>query len=66
MEKQREEGTSFMVEEITRLKSSKLNWAVHELEGPSQPRTSVDQKEGMILQLLALVRAPFGFPTFPK
>ncbi|MHB1908409.1 MAG: glycine C-acetyltransferase [Nitrososphaerales archaeon] len=49
MEKQREEGTSFMVEEITRLKSSKLNWAVHELEGPSQPRTSVDQKEGMIL-----------------
>ena len=49
MKSQREEGTDFMREEVARLKSSKLNWAVHELEGPSQPRTSVDQKEGMIV-----------------
>ncbi len=45
----REATQSFMEREIERLKQADLDWKVHELDGPSQPRTSVDGKKDVVV-----------------
>jgi glycine C-acetyltransferase len=45
----REDPQLFMEREIERLKQADLDWKVHELDGPSQPRTTVDGKKDIIV-----------------
>jgi glycine C-acetyltransferase len=45
----REAIQSFMEQEIERLKQADLDWKVHELDGPSQPKTTVDGKKDVVV-----------------
>jgi glycine C-acetyltransferase len=45
----RERAKEFMSAELERLKEASLEWKVHVLGGPSEPRTIVDGREGVIV-----------------